>query len=112
MKKQQIKNNFLSSLIQLPFKIVFSRFTLSFLMLAIQVAVIYFCASFFERYLLWLFGGVVVFGAILTIHIINQVDNPAFQISWIILILLFPALGVYIYLFVKLQIGVHSLSKR
>ena len=112
MKKQQIRNNFLSSLIQLPFKIVFSRFTLSFLMLAIQVAVIYFCASFFERYLLWLFGGVVVFGAILTIHIINQVDNPAFQISWIILILLFPALGVFIYLFVKLQIGVHSLSKR
>lgn len=112
MKKQQIKSNFFSFLIQLPFKLIFSRFTLSVLMLAIQVAVIYFCAAFFRTYLLWLFGGVVVLGVILTIHIINQPDNPAFQISWIILILLFPALGVFIYLFVKLQIGVHSLSKR
>jgi cardiolipin synthase len=112
MKSKQVKNNFVSWLIQLPFRIIFSRFTLAFLMLIIQVVVIYFCAVFFQKYLLWLFGGVAVLGIILTIHIINQADSPAFQISWIILILLFPALGVFVYLFVKLQIGVHSLSKK
>ncbi|MCI8575189.1 MAG: cardiolipin synthase [Bacilli bacterium] len=112
MKNKQVKSNFISWLIQFPFKIIFSRFTLAFLMLVIQGAVIYFCTAFFQKYLLWLFGGVAVLGIILTIYIINQTDSPAFQISWIILILLFPALGVFVYLFVKLQIGVHSLSKK
>lgn len=112
MKNKQVKSNFISFLIQLPFKIIFSRFTLALLMLLIQGVFIYYCAFFFQRYFIWLFGGSVIFGIILTIHIINQTDNPAFQISWIILLLLFPALGVFIYLFVKLQVGVHALSKR
>ncbi len=112
MKNKQVKSNFISALIQFPFKIIFSRFTLALLMLLIQGFVIYYCTVFFSRYLLWLFGGAAVLGIILTIHIINQSDNPAFQISWIILILIFPALGVFIYLFVKMQVGVHSLSKR
>jgi cardiolipin synthase len=112
MKTKQVKSNFIAWLIQLPFKIIFSRFTIAFFMLVIQGLAIYFCASFFSKYLLWLFGGTAILGILLTIYIINQTDSPSFQISWIILILIFPALGVFVYLFVKLQIGVHSLSKK
>lgn len=112
MGTKKKKNSFLTLLMQLPFKILFSRFTLAFLALIIQVLIIYFCAVFFQRYLLLLFGGSAVFGFILTIYIINQPGSPSFHISWIILILLFPALGVFVYLFVKLQVGVHALSNR
>jgi len=108
----QVKNNFLANLVQLPFKILFSRFTLAFLSILIQVAFILFCFLFLEHYMLWIFGGSALFGLILTIFIINRSTNPSFQISWIILILVFPTFGVYVYLFVKLQVGVQAFAKR
>lgn len=112
MKSSQVKSNFTSILLKLPFKILFSRFTLALLSLGIQIAFIIFCYLFLERYMLWVFGGSALLGLILTILIINRTTNPTFQISWIILILLFPTFGVYIYLFVKLQIGVQAFSRR
>jgi len=112
MKSKQQQSSLVTWLFSLPFRILFSRFTLAILALTIQVAIIYFGAVFFSKYMLWLFGGATILGLILVIYIINQSDNPSFQISWIILILVFPALGVFIYLFVKLQIGVYSISKR
>lgn len=112
MKTSQVKSNFTSVLLKLPFKILFSRFTLAILSLGIQIAFIVFCYLFLERYLIWVFGGSALLGFILTVLIINRTTNPSFQISWIILILLFPTFGVYIYLFVKLQIGVQAFAKR
>jgi len=112
MEQSRPKNKWYITLVQLPFRILFSRFTLALLSLIIQGAIIYFCASFFNRYLLWLFGGTAVFGVILSIYIINHSGNPSFKISWILLILVFPAFGVFIYCFVKLQVGVHQLVKR
>lgn len=106
------QSSILTKIMQLPFKILFSRFTFAFLALVIQGFIIYFCAAFFQKYLLLLFGGSAIFGVLLTIYIINQPGSPSFHISWIILILVFPALGVFVYLFVKLQVGVHALSKR
>ncbi len=105
------KSNFLATVVKLPFKIVFSRVTFAILALLVQFLIIYFVAKFFGKYLLWLFGGTAAFGVILTIYILNQPENPSFQLSWIILILIFPALGVFLYLFVKCQIGVHALRK-
>lgn len=102
----------MATLLKLPFQIVFSRFTLAFLSIGIQIAFLLLCIFFFERYLLWVVGGSALLGLILTIFIINRTTNPTFQISWIILIMLFPTLGIYIYLFVKLQIGVQAFAKR
>ncbi len=112
MNQTKKQNSFLTTIMHLPFKILFSRFTLAFVALSIQILIITFCAVFFQKYLLLLFGGTAVFGFLLTIYIINQSGSPSFHISWIILILLFPALGVFVYLFVKLQVGVHAISKR
>lgn len=112
MKASKVDYNLFSKFVKFPFKVIFSRFTLMVLALVIQIAFIASCFVFFSRYLLWIFGGTAIFSLILTILIINRSTNPSFQISWIILILLFPTIGVYVYLFVKLQIGVHSFSKR
>lgn len=102
----------LGTIIKLPFKILFSRFTWALVSLLIQAGVIYFATVFFNKYLLWLIGGVTVLGLLITLYIINRPGNPSFKISWIILILVFPALGVFVYLFVKLQVGVQQLSKK
>lgn len=112
MNKSKVKDNFLTFCLKKICHLLFSRFTLAFLFLVLQLTVIVFCAIFFNRYLIWLFGGSLVIGLLLTIFIINQNTNPAFQISWIILILLVPTVGIFIYLFVKLEIGVMALSKR
>ena len=112
MKASKVDNNFLSLVVQSIFRLIFSRFTMAILMLVIQVSIIVFCVMFFNHYLLLLFGGSAILGLLITIYIINQEANPSFQISWIILILLVPTVGVFVYLFVKLQIGVIALSKR
>ncbi len=109
--EQKKSSNFMATLIKLPFRILFSRFTFALLALLIQFIVIYYVAVFFQKYLLWLFGGTFIFGLLLTVHILNEPVNPAFQLSWIILILVFPALGIFVYLFVRLQVGVHALCK-
>ncbi len=112
MKDSKVDNNFLSLVIQSIFRLIFSRFTMAILMLFIQILIVVVCVLFFNHSLILLFGGSAVLGLIITIHIINQEANPSFQISWIILILLVPTVGVFVYLFVKLQIGVIALAKR
>ena len=112
MKASKVDNNLLSWFVQNIFRLIFSRFTIAIVMLFFQIGMIILCVLFFNHYLILLFGGSAFFGLVITIYIINQNANPSFQISWIILILLVPTVGVFIYLFVKLQIGVIALSKR
>lgn len=113
MKQSQIHNNLLATLFKLPFQILFSRFTLAFLALLVQVVFLVLCVIFFDKYLIWIFGGSAILGLLITVYLLNTPSlDPAFNISWIILILVFPTVGVYVYLFVKLQIGVQALGKR
>lgn len=112
MNQKNLKKSMLTTLLHLPFKIIFSRFTLTLFAVLIQCGLIYISLSFFSRYFVWIFGGSTILGIILAIYLINQENNPSFQLSWIILILVFPTLGIFIYLFVKMQVGVRAISSK
>ena len=92
--------------------IIFSRLTLAILSLAIQIFLIVFVISYFNRNLAWIFGFFGLLNTIVVLFIINSKSNPSYKIAWIIPILLFPGVGVLVYLFFKLQISIRVMNKR
>lgn len=97
----------------LPFKILFSRFTLALLALAIQIAGIALIFFLFQKYLIYFIGGIGVLNFLLVILIINRNSlNADFKTSWIILILLLPPFGSLFYLFCQNDLGTIILKKR
>lgn len=46
------------------------------------------------------------------IYIINKNQNPSYQLSWIIPVLVFPVFGALFYLFVETQPGTRAIDRR
>ena len=53
-----------------------------------------------------------VLAAVIVIYIINERGNPAFNMTWVLLILIFPAFGCLFYIWVKSQLGTRYIGKR
>jgi len=106
MKKQ--KNNILL----IPIRLLFSRFTLALLSLAIQCLILFLFFFFFEKYIVYYIGGMGVLSCLLVIYICNKNHNVDFNISWVILILAMPTIGALFYLFCKLDPGINTFKKR
>ena len=92
--------------------IIFSRLTLAIFSLTIQICLIVFVMSYFNKHLAWIFGLFGLFNTLVVLIIINSKSNPSYKIAWIIPILLFPGVGVLVYLFFKLQISIRLMKKR
>ena len=103
----------LRDVLTLPFKILFSRFTIALLALSIQIAGIVLIVFLFQRYIIYFIGGIGVLNILLTILIINRNNlNADFKTSWIILILLLPPFGTLFYLFCQNDLGTIILKNR
>lgn len=85
------------------FKLVFSRIGIIFLLILIQIFILAGSVYYLKEYLPWIYGALIVLEGIVIIHLINSKGNPAFKNTWMLLILLFPFVGVVFYLFTKLQ---------
>ena len=53
-----------------------------------------------------------ILGAAVLIYIVNDEENPAFKLAWVIPICAFPVFGVSLYLFIKMISGNRTLQKR
>ena len=89
--------------IEKAFKIIFGRTTMALIALFVQIFVLYISYKFYEEYIGYIFTGFVVLSAVIVIYIINDKQNPAFKLAWIIPVLVFPFFGVVMYIFVKVQ---------
>lgn len=93
-------------------KLVFGRTGVLLACLVIQLLVLLLGLRFLSQYVYVFFGGHLVFGILILVVIMNRMDNPAFQVSWAALVLLFPAFGGLLYLYIELQPGTRVLSGR
>lgn len=93
-------------------QIVFGRTGIVILSLVLQVLALILGFGMLRQYIVYVFGGYAVFGLIIAIIIINREENPAFQIAWLIPVLLVPFFGGLIYLFVNSQLGYRLLHRR
>jgi len=78
------------------------------LSLAFQLALIFLALWALDSYFLYFYFISSVFGLVLSLTIINNRSNPAYKITWIILILFLPVFGTMIYLL----FGSGHMSKR
>ena len=93
-------------------KIIFGRTGILLSCLIIQLLMLFLGLRFLAQYVYVFFGGYLAFGFLILIIIMNRMENPAFQISWAALVLLFPVFGGLLYLYVELQPGTRVLSGR
>lgn len=80
-------------------KVLFSRATIVFLALALQLAtLIYFVLRFQENFYLFYIASIAL-SVIAVLHILDDWSNPAYKLAWIVPILMLPIFGGIFYFF-------------
>lgn len=98
-------------LFKLFVRTIFSKVTLAILFLIIQIFIIYLLFAV-GKHVIWIFGGFSLISIIIVLFILNSNRNPSYKIAWIILLLLFPGIGVLFYVLYKLQFSIRILKKK
>jgi len=78
-------------------KFLFSRVVIVAAMLMFQLALVFIVAIRFSEFYFTFYTVSLIFGGIVTIHIINKKDNPSYKIAWIVPVLSIPILGITTY---------------
>ena len=93
-------------------QVVFGRTSIILLCFLLQLFVLILGLRALSEYIYVFVGGYMVFGLIILLIILNRTENPSFQLAWASLVLLFPAFGGLLYLYIELQPGTKLLSGR
>ncbi len=93
-------------------RIIFGRTTFVILALLVQFVILMYSFHWLSEHVFYLYGGFVGLSAVVVIYIINKNQNPSYQLSWIIPVLVFPVFGAMFYLFVETQPGTHVIDRR
>lgn len=102
--KKKSKNFFL--------KLLFSHTMINILLLVLQIVVLFVTFHLMGQYWQGFLVGCIVLSVILIIYIINDNENPAFKLAWMIPICAVPIFGVAAYIVVKTNPGTWKLKER
>ncbi|MBE6022554.1 MAG: cardiolipin synthase [Cellulosilyticum sp.] len=91
---------------------IFGRFGIVLVSLVIQFLILFSVFRFLSHYVHIFLGGVVIFNVASFIYLLNTEDNPSVKITWLVLVSVIPALGIFLYIFVKMDIGHRAIKNR
>ncbi len=94
------------------FRIIFSRTGIILLLVLIQFGLMVSSVYYLREYLPFIYGAVIILEAIAVIYIINSKGNPAFKMTWMLCVLVFPLIGVMFYVFAQMQVGTRFMRSR
>ena len=94
------------------FCVVFSRTGIILLLLLLQFGFMIESFRYLEAYLPYIYGALMILEAMVVIHVINTKGNPAFKMTWMLCVLVFPLIGATFYAMIQLQIGTRFLHDR
>ena len=94
------------------FSVVFSRKVIMISLVLLQVLGLWALFSLLSTYVVYVYGVFLALEIILVTYILNRGGDSAFQISWLVLIMASPVVGILFYLFVKSQLGTRKLRER
>ena len=92
-------------------RLIYSNKLFAFLMLCIQILLLTLSFMRLADYSLYINGTMWVITAGLFLYEVNRTDNPNFKITWIILMALFPAFGILLYIYLHLDITTKALEE-
>ncbi len=87
------------------FRIVFSRTAVIVLLLLLQIGVLVLTFGYLSEYTQYAYFYFTALSFIVMLYILNRNENPAFKLTWMIVVLIIPVFGVLMYLFVQLSPG-------
>lgn len=96
-------------------RFIFGRSMLVVVLLLAQVGYLITGFLWLGEYMNFVIEGLLFLSALLVIYIINDDENPAYKIAWMIPILVIPVFGALLYLFVRLNFGhrwVHDIMQK
>lgn len=94
------------------FNFIFSRIFFIFCMVLLQLGFLGVFLMYFSRYFIYLYSLNLIVGMIFTFMIVNDNINPAFKITWILIVIVIPFLGGFIYLTFGEKRLLKSIKKR
>ena len=92
-------------------QVIFGRTTIVLGSILVQLLLLLLYMTYLAQHIYVFFGGYLTFGALISIMIMNRTTNPGFQLSWVLLIMLFPIVGGLFYLYVEFQPTTFFLKK-
>ncbi|MBR6766402.1 MAG: cardiolipin synthase [Clostridia bacterium] len=92
--------------------IIFGRTTLIVAMLVVQIIMIVGAFNRFTPFVPYFYGALILFYGGIILHLVNRRMNPDIKISWILLMVVIPVVGVVLYLFVENDLGCRLLKSR
>jgi len=94
------------------YRVIFSRTTITIILLIIQIYLFYLGYYIFKEHILLFFGGNTILSLITVIYILNTKENSAFKMAWIIPVLALPVFGTLMYIWVKAGLIPKKLNKK
>ena len=92
--------------------LIFGRTTIVTLLLLVQIVLLLGVFQYLEEYLAYFYGGFALLSASIVLHLVNQRGDPTVKLTWIVLVLVVPVVGVALYLFVRTDLGHRMIHKR
>ena len=92
--------------------VIFGRTMVILVLIALQILLLFLAFNSSISNLSYLYYALIVFYAALILHLVNKPANPSIKITWILLVVLAPPLGVFLYLFVEMDWGHRVLNRR
>ena len=92
--------------------VVFGRTMLVVLMLVAQIALIAVFFSSLSSLMPYYYGFMLLLYGVMIIHLVNKPSEPFSKITWILLVVLAPALGLALYAFVEMEVGHRVLNRK
>lgn len=94
------------------FRIVFSRTGLILIMILLQIGIFVAMSYRLRSYSIYINAAFTVLSLVVLIYIINSEQNPAFKMTWVLCVAVFPAVGTLFYIYVQTQVGTRWIGRR
>ncbi len=94
------------------FRIVFSRTGIMLLLILLQLILFFRIPYYLGENMRYIYGVLMILTVIVVIYIINDKGNPAFKMTWMLFVIIFPLVGSLFYIYVKVQPETRYLHRR
>ena len=84
-------------------KIIFSQKFIVISLLLLQIVFMVFAVLSLAGQFVFIYYVLLAVELLLVLYIVNSDENPAYKLAWIVPVLLFPAFGAFVYIYLKFQ---------
>ncbi|MGN1267420.1 MAG: phospholipase D-like domain-containing protein, partial [Dorea sp.] len=94
------------------FRIIFSRAGIILLLILLQLGIFVATTLYLEEYRAYIYSAFKILSVAVLIYIFNEEENPAFKMTWMLFVLVFPVVSTIFYIYVQTQPGTKLMQKR